>query len=585
MLMSFTAKTIQQVLVRNAAILGHRHYAASTKQAAVKWPTILFKAATERGAVRTNARKASGGARRRREELGSAGPAVLTDDPSESGAAGPDVLTDNPSEADAQLKERRVDSSQASTSGRTPEQAFLTLGVDDRLLGRLHEMGIREPTQVQEASIGKVLRGDNIAIQCYTGSGKTLAYLLPVLSMALQRAEAEFEALAAQNKSALAGSLQAVVVVPSRELAMQIARVGQSLLPHQARGCVQQAIGGANINRQVEAIKQNKPLMVVGTPGRLAELSRSGALQTHPAGILVLDEVDQLLAVQFREDMTRLTEHVGRKASNGRQTILVSATLTQNVLVQCEKWCPKAEAVFSSVQAAQPGQQKKQQPTSPSAPQWGWDDLKFSAGDTLNPATQGSAGGVGTADAMPLMPPQLEHGWLLVDRRHRVDAVRRVIHALNSHRALVFMNFQQRLNDTKYKLEVHKMSVGTLSGDMGKTERANVLRQFARGDFRALIVSDVAARGLDLPDCDAVINLELPSDASHYAHRAGRTGRAGRDGVVVSLAESSESFVMQKLARRLGVPIPELRIQGGVIEPIPSEPAATAAAAGAEVKK
>lgn len=84
------------------------------------------------------------------------------------------------------------------------------------------------------------------------------------------------------------------------------------------------------------------------------------------------------------------------------------------------------------------------------------------------------------------------------------------------------------MQDTKYKLEVHKMSVGTLSGDMGKTERANVLRQFARGDFRALIVSDVAARGLDLPDCDAVINLELPSDASHYAHRAGRTGRAGR---------------------------------------------------------
>ncbi|EIE21911.1 P-loop containing nucleoside triphosphate hydrolase protein [Coccomyxa subellipsoidea C-169] len=436
-------------------------------------------------------------------------------------------------------------------------------------------MGISEPTQVQDASIPKVLKGGNVAIQCYTGSGKassshfyhhTLAYLLPVLSLALQRAEQEFEALSSRKKAALAGSLQAVVVVPSRELAMQIARVGQALLPPQARGCVQQAIGGANINRQMEAIKQNKPLMVVGTPGRLAELSRSGALQTHPAGILVLDEVDQLLAVQFREDMTRLTEHVGRKCPAGRQTILVSATLTQN-------------AVFSSVQAAQPSQ-PKQQSASPSAPQWGWDDLKFSAGDTLNPATRSSAGGVGTADAMPLMPPKLEHGWLLVDRRHRVDAVRRVIHALNSHRALVFMNFQQRLNDTKYKLEVHKMAVGTLSGDMGKTERANMLRRFARGDFRALIVSDVAARGLDLPDCDAVINLELPSDAAHYAHRAGRTGRAGRDGVVVSLAEPSETFVMKKLARRLGVPIPELRIQGGVIEPIPSDPSAAAAIAG-----
>lgn len=84
------------------------------------------------------------------------------------------------------------------------------------------------------------------------------------------------------------------------------------------------------------------------------------------------------------------------------------------------------------------------------------------------------------------------------------------------------------MQDTKFKLEASRMPVGTLSGDMGKEERQHMLRQFARGDFRALIVSDVAARGLDLPDCDAVINLELPSDASHYAHRAGRTGRAGR---------------------------------------------------------
>lgn len=141
-------------------------------------------------------------------------------------------------------------------------------------------MNIESPTDVQLATIPHITAGRNVAVQCYTGSGKTLSYLLPVLSKCVQRAEEEW-AGATRKTTGQIGVVQAVIVAPSRELAMQIVRVAEALLPHEARRAVQQCIGGANIFRQVEALKMYKPIMVVGTPGRLAELSREGALQTH----------------------------------------------------------------------------------------------------------------------------------------------------------------------------------------------------------------------------------------------------------------------------------------------------------------
>lgn len=144
----------------------------------------------------------------------------------------------------------------------------------------LPHQGIHTPTEVQAAAIPHIVAGANVAVQCHTGSGKTLAYLLPVLSLAIARNKAEWEGVTRRTRGQ-AGTVQAVVVAPSRELAMQIVRVAQSLLPDSARRAVQQAIGGANMARQVEALRKDKPVLVVGTPGRLAELSRDGTLQTH----------------------------------------------------------------------------------------------------------------------------------------------------------------------------------------------------------------------------------------------------------------------------------------------------------------
>ncbi|KAA6423564.1 MAG: ATP-dependent RNA helicase [Trebouxia sp. A1-2] len=441
--------------------------------------------------------------------------------------------------AKAYLLRAHAASSQArDAQTATPAQSsFLNLSVDDRVVGRLQENDVQKPTAVQVAAIPAIISGRNVAMQCYTGSGKTLAYLLPVLSKAIQNAEKEFVALQQQGKAHEAGTLQALVVVPSRELAMQIVRVAQGLLPHDARATIQQCIGGANPTRQAEALKLNKPLMVVGTPGRLTELSRMGRLQTHSCPILVLDEVDQLLEYHFEEDMTRLTQHCGKKLKEGRQTIIVSATLKDQVLREASQWCPDAEKVFVSPtgQLVEPAaaQQQMVAPHANGVPQ------------PQAPAEK----------PPPDLPPQLQHLYVETSRRHRVDAVRRCIHAADLQRVL----------DTQIKLSARGMSVGCLHGELDKAQRQNVLARFKRGEHRALIVSDVAARGLDVPDCDAVINLELPSGPDHYAHRAGRTGRAGRSGLVISIAEPDTLFVINKMAKRLQIAIAKAAVSEGVL--------------------
>eukprot|EP00775_Hariotina_reticulata_P006669 gene6669-6893_t len=163
---------------------------------------------------------------------------------------------------------------------------FADFGVDKLLVAGLAESGIEVPSPIQEASLPVLLQGSNAAVQSYTGSGKTLAYLLPAMTLALQRAEAAFRRQqAAVQAAAKSGrrpvvaeedgwSVQVLVVAPSQELAMQICRVAASLMPEAGRGAVQQAIGGANMRRQAESIIEHQPLVVVGTPGRLADLIR-----------------------------------------------------------------------------------------------------------------------------------------------------------------------------------------------------------------------------------------------------------------------------------------------------------------------
>lgn len=351
-----------------------------------------------------------------------------------------------------------------------------------------------------------------------------------------------------------------VVVAPSQELAIQIVRQAEALLGPSCRHLVAQAIGGANMRRQLEALKRHKPVLVVGTPGRLAELSLLGHLKSHHARCLVLDEADELLNGVYAKHCARIVEQCGRALfAPGRQTVLVSATLSTAEMAAFQPWCDDPEVI------------RVGDPNYGIAVNDGARPLPLRADDDDAeggaPGGGGHAGGEGGRAAA--LPSSLSHQFVSVpDARERVDTLRRAIHALGVQRALVFLNFGRRIPGAVAQLAARGMPAAALHGDMGKAERGGTLAAFRAGKLRALLVSDLAARGLDVPQCDAVFNLELPSDGVHYAHRAGRTARGGRPGRVVTLVSPNERFVLAKFERSLGVTIEEATVKAGLFETV-----------------
>ncbi|KAK9713905.1 hypothetical protein RND81_06G058200 [Saponaria officinalis] len=411
-------------------------------------------------------------------------------------------------------------------------ESFSELGLPPFLLQRLEQEGFTKPTDVQSSAVPTILKGHDAVIQSYTGSGKTLAYLLPILS--------EVGPLKKSQSSAPRREVEAVIVAPSRELGMQIVREVEKLLGPDDKRMVQQLVGGANKTRQEEALKKNKPAIVVGTPGRIAEISASGKLHTHGCQFLVLDEVDELLAFNFREDMHRILEHVGRKSgagpASGRRTIMVSATVPFSVMRAAQSWC--RDPVLVRAKSVGP-----------------LESISVPAPSRVNLPGSNEIEAPSQAAASESMPPLLKHYYCITNLQHKVDTLRRCVHALDAKSVIAFMNQNKQLKDTVFKLEARGMKAAELHGDLNKLARSSVLKKFRSGEIRVLVTNELAARGLDVTECDLVVNLGLPTDSIHYAHRAGRTGRLGRKGVVVTVCEEREVFVVRKLQKQLGIAI------------------------------
>lgn len=423
-------------------------------------------------------------------------------------------------------------------------KSFSELGLPSLLIERLEKEGFTVPTDVQAAAIPTILKNHDVVIQSYTGSGKTLAYLLPILSHVFPLNGVNSSSGQGQNRT----DIEAVIVAPSRELGMQIVRETEKLLGPDRR-LVQQLVGGANRSRQEEALKKNKPAIVVGTPGRIAEISAAGKLHTHGCRYLVLDEVDELLAFNFREDMQRILDHVGRRSGAGlrassssvkraeRQTILVSATVPFSVIRAARSWgCDPLLVQANMVTPLQ------------SLPPGSVDFSGTPTSASLNSNSQAQP-------AVQSLPPNLNHYYCVTRIQHKVEVLRRCIHALDSKSVIAFMNHTKQLKDAVYKLEARGMKAAELHGDLSKLARSTILKDFRNGEVRVLLTSELSARGLDVPECDLVVNLELPTDSIHYAHRAGRTGRLGRKGNVVTICEEAEVFVVRKLQKQLSIPI------------------------------
>ena len=372
------------------------------------------------------------------------------------------------------------------------------LGVSEELSEALKKQQIEKAFPVQEQVIPKMLAGENVAAIAPTGTGKTLAYLLP----ALMRIDA-----ADPNP-------QAVVLAPTYELAMQIARTAQELtqaagLPIRALGLV----GGANTARQIERLKKKKPQLVTGSAGRLLELVQKGKLKLQNVSLLVLDEFDRLFDVQNMAHTTAFVQAL-RKARGDRPVTyaLFSATASRRALEQADFL---GHPALIRVEAAP-------------------EDLAH-----------------------------VEHYAMVVPFRDKIQKVRKLTRRLGVKRGLVFTN---RIYDA-YKMLEHLrydgLRVTVLTGRENKQLRRKAVADLEKGAATLLLATDLAARGLDIRDVDTVFKLDLPEDARTYLHRAGRTGRAGKEGRVVTLADPQEAGKLTRLQKALSLSFQPLKRESG----------------------
>ena len=372
-------------------------------------------------------------------------------------------------------------------------KSFEELGVQPVLVKALAAQQLQIPTQIQEQMIPQVLAGENVLARSATGTGKTLAYLLPLL----QRIDSEKK------------EVQAVILAPTYELAMQIYRVLGALVQEAALDVkAVSLIGGAALTRQIEALKK-KPQIVVGSAGRVLELLRKHKLSLTSVRTLVLDEVDRLLD----EQNAPTVEIVMKEVPAQRQLLMVSATLparTQKVIERLEKKVNLLEAAS---------------------------EVK--------------------------LPEQLVHCYVKMEHREKLDGLRKVLHALDVKRALLFVEQQGRLETVLEKLQHHGLKVAGLRKDAGKQERKEALEAISKGKISLLVATDLAARGLDIPGVTHVINLDFPDEPQTYLHRAGRTGRAGQEGMVVSLVTQGEVARLERCRRSLKVDLQEYILSKG----------------------
>ncbi|KYG33509.1 DEAD/DEAH box helicase [Alkalihalobacillus trypoxylicola] len=372
---------------------------------------------------------------------------------------------------------------------------FQEMPLAESIWTQLEKMDIEEPTDIQKQMIPEAMSGQDIVARSQTGTGKTLAFLLPILSK-----------VNSEKKG-----LQAIIIAPSQELAMQIMDVLKKLTENYP---IKHAslIGGANVKRQLERLKKEKPQIAVGTPGRILELLQLKKLKVHEVEIVAVDEADRMVDEQSAwEDFTKIAQRVGREA----QYLFVSATIPTNFKEMVADFAP----FIVSLEAE---------------------------------------GG--------LLVQEISHLYLKVTERERIDLTRKLIHAEHIKKGIVFVNQIERLNEVVEKLAYRKIEVAPLSSEQSKIEREKAIKQFKEGTVHILVATDVASRGLDIDDVTHIIQLEAASHSNSYLHRAGRTGRMGKAGKVISLISDKDEYKLQKYSRDLKVEMNLVTLEKGQLK-------------------
>ena len=352
---------------------------------------------------------------------------------------------------------------------------FSELNLKPEILQAIERAGFEEATPIQAQTIPLALSGKDVIGQAQTGTGKTAAFGLPIL----------------QNLDQQHDSIQAIVIEPTRELAIQtqeeLYRLGRD---EKAR--VQVVYGGADIRRQINALKQT-PAILVGTPGRLLDHLKRKTIDLSKVKTIVLDEADEMLDMGFIQDI----ESILKYASSKHQTLLFSATMPKPIMRISEKFMHDPEIV----------------------------QIK----------------------GKELTANLIDQYFVRAKENEKFDILCRLIDVQNPSLAVIFGRTKRRVDELTRGLQARGYNAAGIHGDLSQGKRMSVLKRFRKGQLDILVATDVAARGLDISGVSHVYNYDIPQDPDSYVHRIGRTGRAGQNGMSVTFVTPNEIGYMKEI--------------------------------------
>jgi len=345
---------------------------------------------------------------------------------------------------------------------------FSELNISESTQRSLARMGFEEATPIQEGTISLGLEGKDIIGQAQTGTGKTTAFGVPII----------------ENIDMRKRAIQALVIAPTRELAIQVSeelyRIGND-----KRAKVLSVYGGQDIGRQIRALRNN-PQIVVGTPGRLLDHIQRKTIKLDNVQTLVLDEADEMLNMGFIEDINAIMENV----PEDRQTLLFSATMPAPIRKIAETFMKEPEIV--------------------------------------------------KIKSKEMTVENIDQYFVKAQEREKFDVLSRILNVHQPELAIVFGRTKRRVDELSHALSIRGYIAEGIHGDLTQAKRMSVLRQFKEGKIDILVATDVAARGLDISGVTHVYNFDIPQDPESYVHRIGRTGRAGKSGVAVTFVTPRE---------------------------------------------
>jgi ATP-dependent RNA helicase RhlB len=371
---------------------------------------------------------------------------------------------------------------------------FHDLGLPKALMHAIADLGFRYASPIQSESLPIVLDGEDIVAKAQTGTGKTAAFLISIIDTFLR------EPIEGKRRT---GTPRALILAPTRELVVQIAKDAENLCKY-TRLSVVSIVGGMDYQKQRDDLRHAPCDIMVATPGRLIDFLGQNEINLRKIEVLVLDEADRMLDMGFMPDVRRIVRACPRKEL--RQTLLFSATFTPQIVELSERW-------------------------------------------TFEPTRI-------EIEPEHVTTETVEQIVYITTAETKYQLLKNVINTRDLHKVMVFANRRDLCRDLVDRLIKDGIDAALLSGEVPQRKRIQTLDRFKEGKTRILVATDVAGRGIHIDGVGHVINYTLPEDPEDYVHRIGRTGRAGNEGTSISFACEDDSFLLPEIEEFIGRKLP-----------------------------